>query len=133
MHLNPSACVERVCLSDFVFFLETFVVEFVPGFARVRCVIANGESGVIIYDLTLDQVFTCTRRKCPTVCPASMFSLGLYGLTWSFPMHYIALILTPFVLCTFFPLQVSVLQPDCEILGLPLVIKQREFLTAAID
>ena len=44
------------------------MVEFVPGFAWVRCVIGNGESGVIISDLTLDQCFIRTRWKCPMVC-----------------------------------------------------------------
>lgn len=50
------------CLS---FPFETFVVEFVPGFAWVRCVIGNGESGVIISDLTLDQCFYTHKEEVP--------------------------------------------------------------------
>lgn len=130
VHLNPSGCVERVAWVNSFCLFGTSVVEFVPGFAWFRCVIGNGER--VVWSYLIWQWITCVflnahvRRKCYTVCPASMFSLGLYKLSCSFPMHSFPL---PLYGAAFFIHKLSMPQLDLEILGLPLVIKQREFLT----
>ena len=54
------------------------MVEFIPGFARVRCIIGNDESGVIISDLTLDQCFYTHKEEVPY--GVSCFNV----LSWTF-------------------------------------------------